>query len=85
MILQCARWIKQHDVEMGLDTRAVRAEVWVGLNGRRSQLFIDPFVDLTQIEDDMGEARDWVLPLDSVVTMSEFRARKNEWRARSAW
>lgn len=85
MILQAAHWIQQHDIESGVDTRAVRAEVWVGLNGRRSQLFIDPFVDLTQVEDQMGQSRDWVLPLDSVVTMSEYRAYQQEWRSKSGW
>ena len=85
MIVQAAKWIKQHDLDMGLDTRRVRAEVWVGLNGKRSQLFVDPFVDLTQIEDAMWASRDWVLPLDSVVSMSGFRARKNQWRSQSEW
>ena len=85
MIVQAAKWIKQHDLDMGLDTRRVRAEVWVGLNGKRSQLFVDPFVDLSQIEDAMWASRDWVLPLDSVVSMSEFRARKKQWRSQSEW
>lgn len=85
LLVQTAQWIERRDAEDGLGTEAVRAEVWVTLNGRRSQLFIDPFVDLTEVEDGPGQARYWVLPLDSVVTMSEYRRMKPELREQAGW
>ena len=85
LLIQTAQWIERRDAEDGLGTEAVRAEVWVSLNGRRSQLFIDPFVDLTEVQDGPGQARHWVLPMDSVVTMSEYRRMKPELRAKAGW
>lgn len=85
MLLQAARWIRDEDHRTGGSTDAVRAEVWVSLNGRRSQLFLDPFVDLTRVDDGPWVARDWVLPLDSAITMAEYRRVKEDWKKKSGW
>jgi hypothetical protein len=42
----------------------VRADSRVALNGRRGRPFLDPNVDLGQIEDGLAKAR-WVLPSPS--------------------
>ncbi|MBL7809064.1 MAG: HTTM domain-containing protein, partial [Saprospiraceae bacterium] len=51
MILQFAHFLQQHYEKQGLTNPSVRAEVYVTLNGRPSQLLIDPQVDLTKIRD----------------------------------
>ncbi|MCC7465610.1 MAG: HTTM domain-containing protein [Saprospiraceae bacterium] len=51
MILQFAHFLKQHYEKQGVADPTVRAEVYVTLNGRPSQLLIDPQVDLTKIRD----------------------------------
>ena len=85
MLVQVAHMIQKRDRESGLMTEAVRAEVWVTLNGRRSQLFLNPFIDLTEVEDGPGQFRDWVLPMDSVVSISEYRKRKSQWKIEAGW
>lgn len=51
MILQFAHFLKQHYAKQGVSEPAVRAEVYVTLNARPSQLLIDPTIDLTKIRD----------------------------------
>jgi hypothetical protein len=51
MILQFAHFLKQHYAKQGVSEPAVRAEVYVTLNARPSQLLIDPNIDLTKIRD----------------------------------
>ena len=77
--------IRDEDLRAGGSADAVRAEVWVSLNGRRSQLFLDPFVDLTRVDDGPWVARDWVLPQDSIVTMAEYHRVKEDWKLRAGW
>ena len=62
----------------------VRAEVWASLNGRRSQLMIDPFVDLTALKNDWGQ-RTFVLPLDSVIHPRKYEALKDSLRDARGW
>ena len=62
----------------------VRAEVWASLNGRRSQLMIDPFVDLTALKNDWGQ-RTFVLPLDSVIHPRKYEVLKDSLRDARGW
>ena len=62
----------------------VRAEVWASLNGRRSQLLIDPFVDLTTLQNDWSQ-RTFVLPLDSVIRPKQYESFKDSLRAVRGW
>lgn len=62
----------------------VRAEVWASLNGRRSQLMIDPFLDLTTFKNDWGR-RIFVLPLDSVIHPRQYEALKDSLRDARGW
>jgi hypothetical protein len=59
MILQFAHFLKQHYEKQGLVDPSVRAEVYVTLNGRPSQLLIDPQVDLTKIRDGWSHKK-WI-------------------------
>jgi len=51
MILQFAHFLAKHYQSEGLTEPQVRAEVYVTLNARPSQLLLDPNVDLTKLED----------------------------------
>lgn len=64
MILQYAHWLADHYQSRGMSAPKVRAEVWVTLNARPSQLLIDPQIDLAQIEDGW-QPKTWILPLQS--------------------
>ena len=61
LILQYAHWLAAHYRAQGLSDPQVRAEVYVTLNGRPSQLLIDPQLDLVGVEDSW-KAKDWILP-----------------------
>ncbi|AFM06169.1 Vitamin K-dependent gamma-carboxylase [Bernardetia litoralis DSM 6794] len=59
MILQYARFLEDKYKTKENPNPIVRAEVYVTLNGRRSQLFFDPNLDLTKIADSFLE-KDWI-------------------------
>ncbi len=61
MILQFAHFLGEHYASQGVQNPSVRAEVYVTLNARPSQLLIDPQRDLTQISDGW-KAKDWIMP-----------------------
>jgi hypothetical protein len=60
MILQFAHFLAEHYRQQGYCGPEVRAEVHVTWNGRPSQLYIDPRLDLTKIQDGWRQ-KDWVL------------------------
>lgn len=66
MILQFAHFLGAHYAEEGLQNPQVRAEVYVTLNARPSQLLIDPTVDLMK-ETDSFQAKTWILPFEKNV------------------
>ncbi len=61
LILQYAKFLRKHYEEEGVREPQVRAEVYVTLNASRSQLLIDPQIDLTQ-KSDTWKPKDWILP-----------------------
>jgi len=61
LILQYAHWLAEHYDAQGLSEPEVRAEVYVTLNGRPSQLLIDPEVNLAEVQDGWGP-KSWILP-----------------------
>jgi hypothetical protein len=63
MILQFAHFLKKHYEKQGVADPSVRAEVFVTLNGRPSQLLIDSTLDLTQIKDSWLP-KTWILPYE---------------------
>ncbi len=62
MILQFAHFLKKHYAARGVQAPVVRAEVYATLNGRPSQLLIDPDLDLTTVADGWKH-KTWILPL----------------------
>nr|WP_280866747.1 HTTM domain-containing protein [Lunatimonas salinarum] len=61
MILQFAHFLGDHYAQKGVHKPEVRAEVYVTLNARPSQLLLDPTVDLMK-ESDSFKAKKWILP-----------------------
>ncbi len=63
MILQFAHYLADYYQKQGMKNPQVRAEVYVTLNARPSQLLIDPQVNL--VEKTHGWSRkDWILPFE---------------------
>jgi hypothetical protein len=71
MILQYAHILKDHydgkvlhygDYKFPIDDPEIHAEIYVSLNGRPSQLFVDKKHDLTQYSYNLAH-RDWIEPL----------------------
>lgn len=60
MILQFAHFLKKHYEKQGLCNPQVRAEVYVTLNARPSQLLIDPTIDLSQEKDSFAPKK-WII------------------------
>jgi len=75
MMLQYAHHLDSYYREQGILDPIVRVESWVSLNGEGSRLFIDPFVDLSALEDGW-EIKSWIIPFDSVVTVQDLKALK---------
>lgn len=60
MILQYAHFLKAEFTKRGVQKPAVRAEVFVTLNGAPSRLFIDPNIDLTLLRDSW-KPKQWIM------------------------
>ena len=61
LILSTARLIARDFETLGIPNAEVRADVFVAFNGRQTARFIDPEVDLAQVEPGIWPKR-WVLP-----------------------
>lgn len=61
MILQFAHFLKEHFEEKGIRHAEVRAEVFVTLNARPSQLLVDPNVNLAALSDGW-QTKSWIKP-----------------------
>jgi len=64
MIVQYARHLKKEYSKMGLNNPKITAEIYVTLNGRPSQLFVDSTIDLSLLEDTF-EHKSWIRPIES--------------------
>lgn len=64
MILQFAHYLGDYYRRRGVNDPKVTVEVYVTLNGKASQLFIDPTIDLTTIREGF-EHKDWILPMSA--------------------
>ncbi|WP_338876134.1 HTTM domain-containing protein [Spirosoma sp. SC4-14] len=60
LIIQFAHYLANYYQKHGVYKPQVRAEVYVTLNARPSQLLIDPAIDLTQIQDSWAH-KSWIL------------------------
>ena len=63
LILQFAHILDREFRSIGVKDPVVTADVLVSLNGRRSRPFIDPTVDLSEIQDSWRH-KEWVLPFE---------------------
>jgi hypothetical protein len=61
MIMQYAHFLKKHYEQLGVANPSVRAEVYVTLNAKPSELLIDPNIDLTTLRDSW-KPKTWILP-----------------------
>lgn len=84
MLVYFAHWIAEEYAKQGVQSPKVRAEVWVSLNGDGSQLFIDPYVDLSKAQDSF-QHQDWIIPRDSVITQDELHVRRAEMKQSHGW
>jgi hypothetical protein len=64
MILQYAQFLKKHYQERGVTVSKVRAEVYVTLNARPSQLLINPQENLLNLRDTWA-SKTWIKPLEN--------------------
>ena len=65
-ILEYAHHLKQHFESEGYENIGVYVESYVALNGRRSQPFINPEVDLTQQKESFKQ-KSWILPFNDEI------------------
>ena len=65
-ILQYAHFLADHFTQQGHQPVQVFAESYVALNGRMSQAYVDPNVDLAQVEESF-RPRTWLLPFDDEI------------------
>jgi hypothetical protein len=61
MILQYAHFLADYYKKQGVTNPEVRAEIYVTLNARPSQLYVDSTVNLAVISDSWAN-KDWILP-----------------------
>ena len=64
MVVQFARYLQDRMRDRGYDTVEVRARIAASLNGRDSQLLVDPRVDLTKVGYPWLGHAEWILDLD---------------------
>lgn len=76
MILQYAHFLKDHYLEKGITNPEVRAEVYVTMNGKPSQLYIDPSMNLVELSDGFSH-RDWILPQENTKEITEKNSNTN--------
>lgn len=65
-ILEYAHFLKDHFETQGHQDVEVYVESYVALNGRRSQPYIDPTVNLAQ-EKESFKHKNWILPFDDEI------------------
>ena len=66
-ILQYARYLEKDFEGQGLENIEIYVESYVALNGRRSRPYLDPGVNLLELEDSFAH-KNWILPFDETIT-----------------
>ncbi len=64
LILQYAKIIEESVSKKGWKDPKITADIYVTLNGKRSKQFIDPSIDLTELNDGF-EHKTWILPFEN--------------------
>ncbi|MFT7628021.1 MAG: hypothetical protein ACI9OS_001675, partial [Ulvibacter sp.] len=65
-IVQYAHYLGTHFASEGHQNIAVHVESYVALNGRLSQLYIDPAVNLLEVEDTFAH-KEWILAFKDTI------------------
>lgn len=65
-ILEYAHFLEDHYQQQGIEDPEIYVESYVALNGRRSQPYVDPKVDLTEIKPSLKH-RTWLLPFNDEI------------------
>jgi hypothetical protein len=65
-ILEYAHFLEHHFQQKGITDPEIYVDSYVALNGRRSQRYVDPEVDLTEIQPSL-EHRTWLLPFGDEI------------------
>jgi hypothetical protein len=65
-ILEYAHHLEDHYKQQGIDDPEIYVESYVALNGRQSQPYVDPEIDLTEIEPSLKH-RTWLLPFNDEI------------------
>lgn len=65
-ILEYARYLEEHYLQQGITDPQIYVESYIALNGRGSQPYINPAVDLTTIEPSLKH-RTWLMPFDDEI------------------
>ena len=65
-ILEYAHYLRDHFEQQGHQDVEVYVESYVALNGRRSQPYIDPEVDLAQEKESLKN-KHWILPFNDEI------------------
>ena len=63
LLVQFAHFLEKEYQQKGIEDPKITAEVYVTLNGKSSQLFIDPETDLTKVDDSFAP-KTWILPYE---------------------
>tara|TARA_R100001143_G_scaffold52481_2_gene47706 strand:- start:84462 stop:85733 length:1272 start_codon:yes stop_codon:yes gene_type:complete len=65
-ILEYARYLENHYKENGISNPEIYVESYVALNGRGSQLYVNPDVNLTTVDYSMNR-QTWLMPFDDEI------------------
>ncbi|TDD96167.1 HTTM domain-containing protein [Flavobacterium cellulosilyticum] len=65
-ILEYAHYLHDYYQQQGINNPEVRVESYVALNGRLSQKFIDPEINLANIHDSF-QHKTWILPFNDTI------------------
>ena len=65
-MLQYAHWLADHFAQQGHQNVQVFVDSYVALNGRPSRRYVDPHIDLAQIEESF-RPRTWLLPFGDTI------------------
>jgi hypothetical protein len=65
-ILEYAHFLEDHFQDQGIENPEIYVDSYVALNGRRSQRYVNPDVDLTTIQPSLKH-RTWLLPFDDEI------------------
>ncbi|WP_027078610.1 HTTM domain-containing protein [Maribacter antarcticus] len=66
LILEFAHFLEKHYKEKGIINPEVYVESYIALNGRLSQQFVNPTVDLTKVNESFSH-KDWLLPFNDTI------------------